>query len=205
MLKITVPQFQAPMRVPSPPFPTRLHKSNVSNGATYSQAFTSTENMLEGFHLYPYLPRETRLQIWELAAYPLPPQIIPLELQHHLSHSDIPPTHLADYVTLMDYNRNQDIWARFYTTNIEPSEILSILLSTCAESRAVAFRMGYKKWTLKDKKYKIKDVIWNPNIDVVAIVGKHDESLVRWYLSVSRSSSPPRHLLSRLFPCLLFG
>jgi hypothetical protein len=123
------------------------------------------------FDLFSQLPEELRLIIWSLS---LTPQLI--SFRCHLSNFS--PQYAPPFLYLLGgdppythFTANDQVRPAepYFTAFSYPSESSSpSVLSTCRESRFVALSGGgYKAWRVGNKEGKIRDLMWNPAIDVI--------------------------------------
>jgi hypothetical protein len=142
------------------------------------------------FHLFPHLPLEIRLLIWELS---LVPRIIPLycdkfgasattsTLVRHFWNPHLSFT-ISENQSFLDKNIH-------FTTSISLTRVPA--LSACQESRQAAVNRGYRPWKLKSRNDDgVRDVMWNPNIDVVSFEGSYKEWIPCLYTNIFSTQFP---------------
>jgi hypothetical protein len=124
------------------------------------------------FTLFPQLLPEIRLLIWEHA---LQPRIITFTCTLYsfnvrnapqalyLVGGDAPYSHFT-----MDVPQRPT--SPYYIVQCYPDDVASPpLLGTCHESREVALRHGYKPWLIENESLGTREVVWNPELDVISL------------------------------------
>jgi hypothetical protein len=120
---------------------------------------------LNSFTLFPLLPLEIRLMIWEFTLFPRIFSLVPkgynytedtLAVQWSLlisSRTEARPTR----------DRHEVVSARFLTSGI----LSHVALETSRESRHLVFSRGYRVWKMQNGQGHVRHVIWHPVVDVI--------------------------------------
>ena len=140
--------------------------------------------MADTFILFPNLPKELRLQIWE---HTLQPRALTLHCATDRSAGAIEPFLLKLFVssprrTIFPLNKQDavDELVRLSPSNIPPLGALA----ACEESRSVALSRGYRAWRMDNKAGEVLDVMWHPDIDIVCFSGPHLRLLPQLYTEI---------------------
>ena len=128
------------------------------------------DSSTSAFPLFPLLPKELRTSIWEHA---ITPRVIPFERQLYY----FSPQHAPSFIYLLggDYPFTHFTFetlerpnSPYYTAHLEPVNVqYPTILEVCHESREAAIAQGYKPWHITNHRRKVKNLMWNPKIDVV--------------------------------------
>lgn len=133
------------------------------------------------FPLFRFLPPELRLMIWEFS---LSPRLLSLHCESLIE------CYRPAYNISMVLHRRRSLGVpvsekrerlsglmRLTPVSIDPIPISSV----CYESREVVLKSGYRTWRFYNQEGRGKDVLWNPTLDTVAMVGPHTRGFPSFY------------------------
>jgi len=120
---------------------------------------------LNSFTLFPLLSLEIRLMIWE---FTLLPQIFYLAPKAYNWTGDtlaVPWSLVSPSRTEGSPTRNPDevVSARFLISGV----FSHVALQISQESRYLVFSRGYREWKMQNSQGHIRNVFWNPVVDVI--------------------------------------
>jgi hypothetical protein len=144
--------------------------------------------MPETFTLFPLLPKEIRLLIWEQT---ITPRVLSLHCKTYDTYGTggaIEPFLLKLFVSSPKRNTFPftkadavDEIVRFSISHIP----LLPALAVCNESReAIITGCGYKAWEVDDINGDSSYFLWNPKLDIIAFAGPHARLLPQLYAEI---------------------
>jgi hypothetical protein len=145
---------------------------------------------LDSSGLFPLLPVEVRLLIWESAFVP---QILTFEIEAYRKDED--PTAVPYYVI---HNRQPDpnaerlrswVSGRCVPVHVPPQATYKM----CQEARHLAFALGYQTLRLEKRGGLARRFIWNPGKDFISL----PQSM--YYNDVHRSPRIPQYIWPKVF------
>jgi len=119
---------------------------------------------LDSFTLFPELPFEIRLLIWESTLSPHIISLVPIEYPRG-DQSRAVPWHLVAETRPGSY---EGISARFSIPDVPSHAILHV----SRESRNAVFNRGYRVWKMENQLGHTRNVVWHPDIDAIALPPK---------------------------------
>jgi len=161
--------------------------------ATINDTTSPIMSSLQEFSLFPLLPKELRLQIWESTfsprllslqyikskgrkGWPCLQQMLCYQLQYPRQY----PTPPDDQ--RIPLSRMPEWLAQVFRLILVSADPISTM-SVCHESRACGIRSGYRTWKLRNHEGYEREVFWNPIFDTVAFVGPYSENWIPDFLT----------------------
>jgi hypothetical protein len=144
--------------------------------------------MAETFTLFPLLPKEIRLQIWEQTTTP---RVLSLHCKTYDTYGTggaIEPFLLKFFVSFPKRDTFPitkadavDEIVRFSISHIPQLPALAV----CNESReAIIKGCGYKAWEVDDINGDSSYFLWNPKLDIISLAGPHPRLLPQLYAEI---------------------
>jgi hypothetical protein len=124
---------------------------------------------LSSFIRFSLLPLELRITIWELTLFAQVFSLIPHAYKWSedaaVDTTTVPWHFICPRSVSNRPSRepNKIFSARFTISDIVAHRVLQV----CRESRTLVFNRGYRVWKVQNKQGKVRNVVWNPAVDVI--------------------------------------
>ncbi|KAI9050264.1 hypothetical protein LZ554_005432 [Drepanopeziza brunnea f. sp. 'monogermtubi'] len=152
--------------------------------------------MSESFALFPSLPPELRLLIWQKL---IEPRLISLQCQIQCAANDQPGTFLFHSFLNPPFSSDDDARTRTrsasaFDIRVHFAAAITLapvpVLQVCRESRHFALRHGYRAWRLRDEFGHTRDVMWHVELDTISLATPHRPLIPRFYGELFRRQFP---------------